>query len=128
MLQIRTTSKFKSNSIISNMNLYFLLHKTIFHCSRVMKFTSGSSIGSVLFSFASYQAPNGLILDNAGSVYVGTYSGIFKWVPGSSYTVQVASQMYMGASRIHFDTYGNIYTSGYMNSNIVRYNITSNIC
>jgi hypothetical protein len=95
-----------------------------------MKFTSGSSIGSVLFSFASYQAPNGLILDNAGGVYVGTYSGIFKWVPGSSNPVQVASptQMYMSGNRVRLDTYGNIYTSGYMLSSIVRYNITSNIC
>ncbi len=93
-----------------------------------MKFTSGSSIGSVLFTLTSYQSPSGLILDNAGSVYVGSYNGILKWIPGSGNTVQVTSQMTMGGNRVRFDTYGNIYTSGYMNTNIVRYNITSNIC
>jgi hypothetical protein len=93
-----------------------------------MKFTSGNSIGSVLFSWASSQTPCGLILDNAGGVYVGTYNGIFKWIAGSSNPVQVSSQLYFSGNRVRLDTYGNIYTNGYMNTNIVRYNITSNIC
>ncbi len=110
------------------MNLCCSEFKIFFCCSRVMKFTSGNSFGTVLFTLPSYQSPLGLTLDNAGSVYVGTYSGVFKWVPGSSNSVQVASQVFWGISRIHLDTYGNIYALGFSSNNIYRYNITSNSC
>jgi len=93
-----------------------------------MKFTSGNSIGTALFTLPSYQAPMGLALDSAGSIYTGTYSGIFKWVVGSSSATQILSSVSWGTTRIRLDINGNIYTSGYSSSNIYRYNITSNSC
>lgn len=95
---------------------------------RVMKFTSGNSIGTILFTLASYQSPLSLIVDNAGSVYVGTSSGVHKWVPGSTGTSIVFSTMYWGANHIRMDTFGNLFTSGYSISNLFKYNITSNSC
>jgi hypothetical protein len=93
-----------------------------------MKFASGSLTGSVLFTLTSFQSPQGLMLDNAGSVYAGTYNGIFKYIPASGNTIQIISTVYWGVNRIRFDTYGNLYAGGYSSSNINRYNITANNC
>jgi hypothetical protein len=93
-----------------------------------MKFNAGSTVGTVLFTSTSYQTPNGLVVDNAGAVYTGSSSGVFKWNPGSSGSNQIISVVYWGISRIRLDTFGNIYTSGYSSSNIYRNNITANYC
>ena len=105
---------------------YYLI---VFCCfSRVMKFTSGSTVGSVLFTTTLYQAPSSVILDNAGVVYAGTFSGVYKWLPASSGYVQIITSIYSGVNRIRFDSFGNLYTAGSYLSNINRYNITANYC
>lgn len=93
-----------------------------------MKFTSGNSYGTVLITFASYQAPLSVIVDNYGSVYASTSAGVYKWVPGSSNTVMLFSTVYWGSNRIRMDTFGNLYTAGYSLNQLTKYNITSNYC
>ena len=96
--------------------------------SRVMKYASGSSTGTVVFTMSSFQSPLGIVVDNGGNVYAGTYSGVFRFVPGSSNATQITPQNVWGASRIRFDTMGNLYVSGFSFSNIYKHNITANSC
>jgi len=95
---------------------------------RVMKFTSGNSFGTILITFASYQAPLSVLVDNYGAVYASTSAGVYKWVPGSSNTVMLFSTVYWGSNRVRMDTLGNLYTAGYSLNQLTKYNITSNYC
>ena len=96
--------------------------------SRVMKYASGSSTGTVVFTMSSFQSPLGIVVDNGGNVYTGTYSGVYRFVPGSSNVTQITPQTWWGVSRLRFDTFGNLYISGFSLSNIYKYNITANNC
>ena len=93
-----------------------------------MKYSAGSSTGTIVFTMQSFQSPSGVTVDNGGNVYTGTYSGVFRFVPGSNGTTQITPQIYWGINRIRFDTFGNLYTGGYSSSNIYRNNITANSC
>lgn len=105
------------------------MYMSIAYSSRVMKFNSGSNVGTVLFTTTSYQLPTGMTVDSAGAVYIASSSGVFKWNPGSSSINQIISvSSYSYTGRVRMDTFGNIYTGGYMSSNIQRNNITANYC
>ena len=93
-----------------------------------MKFASGSLFGTALFTLASFQTPSSVTVDNSGNVYTGTSNGVFRYVPSSSAISLVTTQNYWYTSRLRFDTYGNMYMSGYMVVGVYRYNITTNNC
>ena len=109
----------------------FLLDKNLFYrfcSSRVMKYTAGNSIGTLLFTTPSYQSVSSVAIDNAGAVYADSSSGLYRYIPSSGGYLTITASVYWGIGRIWLDTAGNIFVSGHSSTNIYRFNITSNYC
>ena len=92
-----------------------------------MKFTAGNLVGTVLSTLGS-QRPISVIVDDDGSVFAGTMSGVQRWVPGSSNATSVISSLYWSVRQIRMDSYGNLYVGCFSMVNVYKYNITSNNC
>ena len=91
-------------------------------------FSAGNLYGTVVFTFASYQTPTGLTLDSSGSIFVGSYNGLYRWIPSLMSLTHPVSGVYWGILSVRLDSYGNIYVGDYSMTPVQKISILTNTC